>query len=74
MSDLVERLRRNAESGDSCQGVSEDMAEAANEIERLRRALRKIADWHGDWGPFPETNNAWRAMVVVTAREAVPAE
>ena len=74
MNDLVERLRRNAESGDSCQGVSEDMAEAANEIERLRRALRKIADWHGDWGPFPETNNAWRAMAVVTAREAVPAE
>lgn len=74
MSDLVERLRRNAESGDSCQGVSEDMTEAANEIERLRGALRKIADWRGDFGPFPETNNAWRAMVVVTAREAVTAE
>ena len=36
MSDLIERLRRNAESGDSCKGVSEDMDEAAAEIERLQ--------------------------------------
>lgn len=40
--------------------------------QRLRAALAKIADWDSNWGPFPENNEAWRAMVVVTAREAVP--
>lgn len=42
------------------------------EIARLHAALVKIADWHGAWGPWPENNEAWRAMAVVTAREAVP--
>ena len=36
MSDLAERLRRNAASGDSDKGTSADMSEAADEIERLR--------------------------------------
>ena len=45
---------------------------AIAEIQRLRTALAKIADWDSNWGPFPENNEAWRAMVVVTAREAVP--
>lgn len=45
---------------------------ARDEIKRLRAALAKIADWDSNWGPFPENNEAWRAMVVVTAREAVP--
>ncbi len=48
------------------------VAEAQAEIQRLRTALEKIADWDSSWGPFPENNEAWRAMVVVTAREAVP--
>ena len=36
-------------------------------------ALEKIADWHGAYGPFPENNEAWRGMAVVTARESVTA-
>ncbi len=36
-------------------------------------ALEKIADWHGAYGPFPERNEEWRAMAVVTARESVTA-
>ena len=50
----------------------EYIANLEAEIERLRTALVKIADWHGAWGPWPEKNEAWRAMAVVTAREAVP--
>lgn len=34
--DIVEKLRQNAASGDSCQGVSEDMLEAARVIEQAR--------------------------------------
>lgn len=41
-------------------------------IDELRAALEKIADWYGAYGPFPEKNEMWRAMAVVTAREAVP--
>lgn len=56
--------------------IARDAAEAATqhqaEVLRLRAALLKIADWDSNWGPFPENNEAWRAMVVVTAREAVP--
>ena len=37
------------------------------------RALEKIADWDGAYGPFPERNEEWRAMAVVTARESVTA-
>jgi hypothetical protein len=33
-----------------------DCAEAADEIERLRAALTRIARWHGE---FPETGNFW---------------
>ena len=40
--------------------------------EDARRALEKIADWRGGYGPFPETNPVWCAMAVVTAREAIP--
>ena len=45
-------------------------AEAQNK--GLRQALLKIADWDGQYGPWPERNDEWRAMAVVTAREAVP--
>ena len=63
----IERLR----------GIVPEVLERLNdelcaENERLRTALAKIADWDSNWGPFPENNEAWRAMVVVTAREAVP--
>jgi hypothetical protein len=37
----------------------------------LREALVKIADWDGIWEPWPENNEEWRAMAVVTARMAV---
>lgn len=43
-----------------------------DEVERLRFALEKIADWNGAWGAFPEKNEAWRSMAIITAREAVP--
>ena len=36
MKDIVNQLRQNAASGDSCRGVSDDMSKAADEIERLR--------------------------------------
>lgn len=43
------------------------------EIERLRAALLKIADWNSVYGPYPEANSEeWGAMAIVTAREAVP--
>ena len=45
---------------------------AEKERDALRTALEKIADWDSAWGPYPETNEAWRAMAIVTAREAVP--
>ena len=41
------------------------------QISQLREALEKIADLDGNWGPFPETNKQWCAMVIVTAREAL---
>lgn len=50
---------------------AESQPQGGGELKRLREAMRKIADWHGAYGPFPETNNEWRAMVVVTAREAL---
>ena len=56
-------------------GISEllDRLEAAEkERDALRTALEKIADWDSAWGQYPETNKAWCAMAIVTAREAVP--
>lgn len=45
----------------------------ADDIDRLTAALKKIAAWNDEWGPFPEANNqAWGAMAIVIAREAVP--
>ena len=52
-----------------------DRLEAAErERDALRAALEKSADWNCTWGPYPETNEAWRAMALVTAREAVRKE
>jgi hypothetical protein len=42
-------------------------------LEQVLEALEKIADWDGAYGPFPERNEEWRAMAVVTARESVTA-
>lgn len=53
-------------------GYETGQEEIKKELNALRTALEKIADWDSAWGPYPETNEAWRAMVIVTAREAVP--
>lgn len=52
MSDIVERLRLDAEPSE------DDMETAAQEIEKLRAALKDMAKhiWRGDWGKLnPET-------------------
>ena len=49
-----------------------ELEAAEKERDALHTALEKIADWDSAWGPYPETNEAWRAMAIVTAREAVP--
>lgn len=41
-------------------------------IAELESILRKIADWNGMWGPYPETNKDWATMAVMAAREALP--
>ena len=69
ISNRLATLRSDNSARGACEAIA---AEADAEIERLRAALAKIADWDSNWGPFPENNEAWRAMVVVTAREAVP--
>ena len=51
--------------------TSDLLKKAETERDDLRAALEKIADWHGAWGPYPETNKSWCAMAIVTAREAV---
>ena len=69
ISELLDRLEA-AEKSDA-----ESLAmyrKARDERDALRKALEKIADWNSAWGPYPETNAAWRAMAIVTAREAVP--
>ena len=43
MSDLVERLRDWASNSTGCNPANAPCAEAADEIERLREALREIA-------------------------------
>lgn len=58
-------------SADVADQALADLKAAENQIEQLREALEKIADLDGNWGPFPETNEHWRAMAVVTAREAL---
>ena len=47
------------------------------EVDRLKienakyiGALLAIADWNNVWGPFPEKSENWRAMAIITAREA----
>ena len=47
MSEIQTRLRQNADSGDSCKGVSEDMREAANRIDDLISKLNWIG-WSSD--------------------------
>ena len=52
--------------------LREQLEAVEKERDALRTALEKIADWDSAWGPYPETNKAWCAMAIVTAREAVP--
>lgn len=50
MTDIVERLRlyaRHFEDLHAPQNVTIGMREAADEIERLRAALEKVATWRG---------------------------
>jgi hypothetical protein len=39
------------------------------EVSQLQDALLKIADWENQYGPYPETNEDWGAMAIVTARK-----
>ena len=79
-ADEIERLRASLEAAEKDVTLKERVIDAlgselnavANERDALRTALEKIADWDSAWGPYPETNEAWRAMAIVTAREAVP--
>jgi alkylation response protein AidB-like acyl-CoA dehydrogenase len=50
MTDIVERLRERATSGDTSwlPAMRQDCADAAVEIERLRAALREIEDSSND--------------------------
>lgn len=86
ITELLDRLeaadRAWKESDKSCwdltekviPNIREQLESAEQERDALRAALEKIADWNGAWGPYPETNEAWRAMALVTAREAVRKE
>lgn len=58
-------------SADVADQALADLKCAEQQIAQLREALEKIADLDGNWGPFPETNKQWCAMVIVTAREAL---
>ena len=53
-SDIVERLRSKATD---CHASEEELyREAADEIERLRKAMEKIERWYGE---FPESGREW---------------
>ena len=76
IEELLDRIEAAEKEVESLrQGIAfrdDVVATLAVERDALRTALEKIADWDSAWGPYPETNEAWRAMAVVTAREAVP--
>lgn len=68
---------RSASCDDVARAVDREMAYrdqlAAKdaEIEAMREALLKIADWNSAYGPYPEANNEyWGPMAIITAREA----
>ena len=69
MTDIVERLRAGfqcAESGNRCRTMDAQSgcvcAEAADEIQRLRAALRTVDDEHG-YGLPPDTRKMIRAAL-----------
>ena len=76
ISELLDRIeaaeKENALKERVIDALGSELNAVAKERDELRTALEKIADWDSAWGPYPETNEAWRAMVIVTAREAVP--
>jgi hypothetical protein len=77
MTDIVERLRRFSEPVGGGSVSPKDLAkEAADEIERLREALRKIANIEHENIPAPQTSNegvTWTvlAMAVGLAEKAL---
>ena len=73
--DVVSRQLVASEQGK--RKISEECDALRAEIDRLKienakhiGALLAIADWNNVWGPFPEKNENWRAMAIITAREA----
>jgi hypothetical protein len=64
MTDIVERLR------DKWQHNEDDCYEAADEIERLREALREVVDWAEDLGLYADAGTVL-APVFVKARTAL---
>lgn len=72
---LIEKLKQNAASGDSCQGVSEDMFAAAQRIENLEAALKElIADeWRmsADWGASDERQEILARVAAVLANAKI---
>lgn len=63
--------QRIAELEKDCEILQANLDVAPMQVKQLREALEKIADFDGNWGPFPETNKQWCAMTIVTAREAL---
>lgn len=76
LSEMIERLEAAEKDIALKEKIIDALGSALNAVEKerdtLHTVLEKIADWDSAWGPYPETNEAWRAMVIVTAREAVP--
>lgn len=60
LKELINRITRDRE------------AALTYEVEELRAALKRIADWESNWGAFPETNNDWATMAVMEARRVIP--
>lgn len=63
--------RQAAELAALCDALPGLIADA-EAYRKMKEALEKIADLQGSYGPFPEANSPeWRAMAIVTAREAL---
>lgn len=73
MTDLVERLREQptmsvfANIGDMVGRLNHEREEAADEIERLRKALRKIQDYDGHCNVIYDADDAIGMMEIARA-------